>query len=577
MKLHIEQTFPLGRFHATPWKVFPYDDPHGEWPPSPWRLLRAILARSFQLERETGTPNDEKRAQIVRAFATSSISWALPDFTWRGPGLRQYQPAELGFTNPPPAKLNLIPIDESLQSQFAADYIALIPNPKGTKRDYTEIECFDKNCDPLRVVKITDKNLLKEIRERAKKDAVQKRTLKRYPPDFRTYNPTKVQDNFWLTPADTKPLLWIIEGEGWTSELSSFLSDCLDRLTYFGRAESITQARLLSANSEGTHPNCELLDRRTATAIPVLSWKPDVELAQVLLTTNEEPVAKSTTPPGAVWRFAERPKRPAAQSKPAPYHAVHFPVQLIQFAIGSRVEPRYSEVVRLTERFRSRVLGRFAEHVSGFRLKRGWAEASDEVKQKAAPLSGKGVAGEALKGHRHAYFFLHGEPNKPTRLCLWRKEPFTDDEQHAILSAASHPLPLSYNDDPWTITLVPLDRMVPAPAGFSAQAALHWKTLTPWVPPRHALDRKGRTKPGHGLEQQIREELAMWNMPAIQDINIYKTGWVKSHLPSRSKDGRSNTNKLGYEVHLTFESSFVGPLLIGHSAHFGLGLFVPVD
>lgn len=47
MRVILRQTFPFGRFHATPWKVFPFDDPHGEWPPSPWRLVRGLLARSF--------------------------------------------------------------------------------------------------------------------------------------------------------------------------------------------------------------------------------------------------------------------------------------------------------------------------------------------------------------------------------------------------------------------------------------------------------------------------------------------------------------------------------------------------
>ena len=97
MQLVLEQTFPLGRFHATPWKVFPYDDAHGEWPPSPWRLVRAVLARSFQLDREIAgsTANHAPlREAIVRAFATSKISWQLPLSTWRGPGLRQYHPAE---------------------------------------------------------------------------------------------------------------------------------------------------------------------------------------------------------------------------------------------------------------------------------------------------------------------------------------------------------------------------------------------------------------------------------------------------------------------------------------------------
>jgi CRISPR-associated protein Csb2 len=52
MQIVLKQTFPLGRFHATPWRVNPYDDPHGEWPPSPWRLVRGVVARWYQWWRE---------------------------------------------------------------------------------------------------------------------------------------------------------------------------------------------------------------------------------------------------------------------------------------------------------------------------------------------------------------------------------------------------------------------------------------------------------------------------------------------------------------------------------------------
>ncbi len=30
MRIVLSQTFPLGRFHATPWAANPFDDPHGE-------------------------------------------------------------------------------------------------------------------------------------------------------------------------------------------------------------------------------------------------------------------------------------------------------------------------------------------------------------------------------------------------------------------------------------------------------------------------------------------------------------------------------------------------------------------
>ena len=90
----LQQHFPLGRFHANPWKAFPFDDPYGEWPPSPWRLIRALIARSHQFAREEPSIGGNDLAALVRAFCTSSIRWHLPAQSWRGPGLRQYQPAQ---------------------------------------------------------------------------------------------------------------------------------------------------------------------------------------------------------------------------------------------------------------------------------------------------------------------------------------------------------------------------------------------------------------------------------------------------------------------------------------------------
>jgi hypothetical protein len=104
MRIILRQTFTLGRFHATPWKAFPFDDPHGEWPPSPWRLLRGILARSHQWGREGAAMSDDHRRALVRAVATSRVSWHLPLFTSRGPGLRQYQPAEWSWVPKSPKK-----------------------------------------------------------------------------------------------------------------------------------------------------------------------------------------------------------------------------------------------------------------------------------------------------------------------------------------------------------------------------------------------------------------------------------------------------------------------------------------
>lgn len=108
MSVVIEQTFVLGRFHATRWKQNPFEDRLGEWPPSPWRLLRALAARWFQYQRETGDNNTRLRNELLLALADELPSFRLPAETWRGVDLRQYHPTQVRFTkkkNTPEVKL----------------------------------------------------------------------------------------------------------------------------------------------------------------------------------------------------------------------------------------------------------------------------------------------------------------------------------------------------------------------------------------------------------------------------------------------------------------------------------------
>ena len=95
MRVVLKQVFPLGRFHATPWRVNPFDDPYGEWPPSPWRLVRAVAARWYQWARESPTerPVGELDA-LLKALCTSHYSFRLPAASRRGNAIRQYFPTE---------------------------------------------------------------------------------------------------------------------------------------------------------------------------------------------------------------------------------------------------------------------------------------------------------------------------------------------------------------------------------------------------------------------------------------------------------------------------------------------------
>jgi CRISPR-associated protein Csb2 len=502
MQLILEQIFPLGRFHATPWKVFPYDDPHGEWPPSPWRLVRAVLARSYQLDREiadsTGA-HAELREALVRAFATSQVEWQLPRASWRGPGLRQYHPAEF-----------------------------------------------------------------KRVPASAKE------------PGMMAYNTTKVLDNFWVTANGTAaPILWHFDGPDWTPPLLAHLDACLTRMTYFGRAESITEIRRTETASAPDDP-VRLSPRRSGKAVPVLALQPDATLAQLEATTDAPSVKDTNIPPGSCWMYAERPPRPQIRS--AKRHTPQLPpTQLIQFAIGSNIPVRYKDVVLITERFRSRVLGSFTKRLTGD-PKSNWKDSANDISAQAHLLSGRNSDGSPSKDHRHVSFFLCGTVDAPSRLCVWRNEPFDDLEQRSILDAANTPLPLSYKDDPWTLNLVPLDKLVPSPPGLDSSPVSIWKSLTPYVPPRHVFGRSGKEKPGCSVTEQILAELSTRGFnPNGVSVAAEKHGWVKIHRLKIERDARTNNDKLGYSVTLTFSNPIKGPISLGSSSHFGLGLFVPAD
>jgi hypothetical protein len=510
MRILLKQNFPLGRFHATPWRAFAFDDPYGEWPPSPWRLLRAILARSFQLSREREDDSDNAlREQLVRAFCASKISWRLPAQSWRGPGLQQYQPSEF----------KKIPAG-------AAD------------------------------------------------------------PGEKTYNTTKNKDNFWLAPENEEPLCWILDTKEedtllWTENALKHLDDCLARMTYFGRAESITTIeRIVDESSDKIEPNCELFGNRTATAVPVLCWRGDATLEQVGATTNVTTVASATTPPGAIWKFAERPTVAKSTPRDKP-RKERPPVSILQFAIGGRVFPFVKYWLRITENFRGIILHQIARKHDECGGK--FSELPPQIRGEFSLLSGKDEYGKPLTGHQHAAFFLiPDEDGKPSRLICWRKEPFTTEEQHAILAASEKPLKWNFDSDGWKLRLVPLPNETPLPHGkniFGESAV--WKTLTPFVPELHAFARNGKPKSGYEIETQINDALAKLGLPnaevTIPASQNEPSQWVKIHCPLRERNAQTNDDRRAFHIGLKFKQKIHGPLFLGHSSHFGLGLFAPEE
>lgn len=504
MKLVLRQEFPLGRFHATPWRVNPFDDPHGEWPPSPWRLVRAVTARWYQWARETeGEPDLAQLEKLQSALCKSTYAFHLPPDARKGTPLRQYHPTDFGW------------------------------RPAEKKKAGT-----------------------------------------------RSYGTSLVQDNYWCVPPKT-PVWWFIEGDDWVVELQAVLARCLERMTYFGRAETLTRIRVARSADEIPEANCTLADRRTAGAVPVLAPLEEATREDIERTTDNAEAVKRAVPPGAQWLYAGRPERPAARERRrVPTHRPD--CHLMQFAIGWNVAPERRALVRLTSRFRGTALREL------LRLKTGdasanWTRASREVREAVADMIGKDANGNALTGHRrHTEFLVWCEDDQPTRLLVWRgARTFDADEQEAILLAAARDVSwaaASSDSDVWKVRLVPLDQAVPPPPGFDSLSSAVWESVTPYVPPRHHL-RNGKERGSESMAEQIRREVQRREI--AQDVEVELVGtpqWVSVHVPRREANKRAFIgDRRGRMVRLRFTTPVAGPIRLGHSSSFGLGLFRPID
>jgi CRISPR-associated protein Csb2 len=504
MRVVLRQSFRLGRFHATKWGVNPYENRLLEWPPSPWRLVRAVTARWYQWWREAPEPpNPSQLDRLIRAFCTSTYEFHLTQYLGHGIPLRQYQPTEFGR------------------------------QPASVK---------------------------------SKKGKVQ--------PGRKAYRTSLVQDNYIVVPGnDHDAIWWFIDGENWSQELLDVLDRCLERMTYFGRAESISTIKRQETNLV---PNCTLRPvvyspHATSVLVPASA----ANRASIEGITGKPDVGRAT-PAGACYMYAEPPQGKSLLEAPHNPHLTHAPCA-IQFAIGWNVGPTIASTVRLTARYRMAAVRELLLIKSGGRVS-DWSKATAQQRASTALMIGKDPSGMPLVGHRHAEFFLWWEEEMATRLLVLREKPFNPDEETALLRASQRSFSWSGQAvaDAWTVKLIPLPNATSLPPGFGPDSATCWESVTPYVPHRHHL-RRGHIRNGESIKEQVIRNLDQRFGLHCQDVKILDTRWVTVHMPKQSAAERTFVGqRRGYLLRLNFSAPIKGPLRIGHSSSLGLGLFKPV-
>ena len=212
----------------------------------------------------------------------------------------------------------------------------------------------------------------------------------------------------------------------------------------------------------------------------------------------------------------------------------------------------------------------------------------------SAVLSGKDGAGRPLRGHRHAFYLPTDEDGdgRLDHLTFLSLSGLSAEEFDAVTSIdALHP---GVNRNPVRICVEghgPAADFRKASPIFGVSS--RWRSLTPFVLPRHTKFRGPRDDQGwrrmvDGPEEQVRREASLRWGDGPEVISVERRDRGEAILPM-AQGGATGTPPFGFFRHrlsgsdgggafnFTIELSepVAGPVALGFGCHYGLGLFVP--
>jgi CRISPR-associated protein Csb2 len=221
-------------------------------------------------------------------------------------------------------------------------------------------------------------------------------------------------------------------------------------------------------------------------------------------------------------------------------------------------------------------------------------------------LSGKAADSQPLQGHSHAYYLPTDEDDdgRLDHLTIVTTDGFGDSELKALnlvrelksreREESGHRLRALL------LGLGRLDDYLPRPLRSSSV----WVSATPFLAPRHLKKRGTKRDPvelwhcqENFLTAVLREELARLIQrradlndlsldaiqiePLVDQHGVFRIG-TRNLRPIqfkrfRQKRGDDGGNRAAGFFQVDFGREARGPIALGHSSHFGLGLFVPAE
>lgn len=560
--------FPGGRYHATPWGHH-VNEGLIEWPPSPWRLLRALLATGYTALRWQGdmaqpmacTPPDAARALVLKLAGTLP-TYRLP--AGAGSHTRHYMP--LGVIEKGKEKTTLVfdtwakvgdgvlavTWDVDLDDAETAMLARLVENMGYLGRSESWVECRLAQPGEL---------------------------------------PTEGRDCF-PESGHANP------GPGWEQVplLAPMPPEGEEGYTHW-RQLAVAEA-LACYPLPDKKPSKKLIDLRTKAEAP---YPPDL-IACLQSDTNEWRRHGWSQPPGSrrvfYWRKTDALEAGAPRPAPRARTAPDVRAMLLSMSTASGNDHALPHITRTLPQadLLHRDLGHALKH-----LGLGHSVVLSGCDEHRRPLK---------HPHRHAHILpldLDGDGHLE-HLLIWAPMGLDAKAQTAVRKVRQTfakggvgPLKLALE------ALGEIDdlRHLGGVYGEGMRALLgepkgatRWISRTPFVPPRYV-------KPNgtNSLEGQVAAELASRGLPVPSNIKRLDEGgdekasvllldpdenstemppatrsmkWLNfRHFVRKRSNGLAPPIDFGYALELVFEKPQPAPIAIGFGCHFGLGLFAP--
>lgn len=520
----LELRFPAGRYHATPWGRH-VNEGAVEWPPSPWRILRALVATWHWKARETKELDEPQVQALIHSLASVPPSFHLPRATLGH--TRHYMPVIEGSREKTTKVFDTF-------VQIAADDPVLI----AWEMDLPE--------DQLRTLKLLADRLSYFGRAESLAFAQVSRDLSQ--------------------PINAQPLR-DDEALANQQELVRLLRPLSPEHFAGWRAVNFPAPPAPAAKKAAAKKTAAKKAARSRFSVPE-----DI-FAALHADTGDLQADGWNLPPGAVFANYSRPSDAFAPVARKAVATSKTPPTVARYQIVSTVAPRITQAVSVADRVHKSLCKFMEEHP-----------------ESAPVFTGKDAfTGEPLSGQRHAFIFCeaNGKRDEITHLTITAASGF---DEHARQALRRLNKVWGYGGHDVRLVLIGLGDAKTFPDCKLFATSKVWRSLTPVVSTRHTktfrdgrpkLDEQGHPIGGvaHDLERLLQADPQCINAQPHQERHItLPNGRTLRCLQYQSRrpdgNGGSRGNESGAFI-LEFDADIQGPLAFGYGSHFGLGLFVP--